>query len=387
MRALIAANEGCALQVCVYRQGKVIANLAIGEYGPIDPRTISVDTLFNSFSCGKAVCALLVHIMCDQGWISSLDDLVADYWPVFAEGGAEKASCTVRMLLEHRSGLSVGTPVDAGINQLCQFDEMVDRIARGPLTEACGTSKYHTMTYGWLVGGFVQAVAAKEQLNFSYSQLVKSFITEKLGIEDHCMTEIPRDSSSADGRLGSRSHERIASVTADSQLTSAASSAHDIFSQLGSMDSSDSRRIAGFDPRIFNDAQIREACIPSCNTHFSAYGLATIYAALAHDGSVHGRRVLSADYTARLKREVEKAPHQKESWPLGFRKFRHAGRAKVSAFGFNGISNLTGLADPATGTSVAIMVNQVSPKPTATASLLHEVCSELKSGEIVWPNF
>ena len=234
---------------------------------------------------------------------------------------------------------------------------------------------------------------------------MSSFITQKLGIEDHCYTSIPvaptppppptsaAAAAAAPPPPGPPSttptvHSRIASVTAPSQLTAAAAASSDIFAQLGSMDTSDSRRLAGFDPRIFNDQQVREACIPSCNTHFSAFGLATIYAALANDGSVHGRRVLSAEYVARLKRDVEKAPHQKETWPMGFRKFRHEGRPKVGAFGFNGISNLAGLADPATNTAMAVMVNQVSPNPVATASLLAEITSEMKGGgALVWPGY
>ena len=162
--------------------------------------------------------------------------------------------------------MSSSNPAHAEIAQLCDFDSMVKSMAAAAPSEECGISKYHTMTYGWLIGGFVQAVAAKEKMNFSYSQLVKCFITEKAGIEAHCFTEIP---PSNPRNPNQPVHTRLASVTAAEELLSASSSAEeDIFAQLGSMETSDSRKIAGFDPRIFNDVQIREACIPSCNTHF-----------------------------------------------------------------------------------------------------------------------
>ena len=121
--------------------------------------------------------------------------------------------------------------------------------------------------------------------------------------------------------------------------------------------------------------------------NFSAYGLATVYALLAGDGSINGRRILSADYTAKLKKSIQKAPYLRETWPSGFRKFRHVGRKGVTAFGFNGISSCTGFADPTTGTSVAIMVNQVSPKPVAASELIREISEEMKQGGMVWPGF
>jgi CubicO group peptidase (beta-lactamase class C family) len=54
------------------------------------------------FSCRKALTALSVHMAADRGLLD-YDDLVARWWPEFAEHG--KSEITIRHVLTHRSGL------------------------------------------------------------------------------------------------------------------------------------------------------------------------------------------------------------------------------------------------------------------------------------------
>ena len=110
MTELIASNTACGIQVCVIKRGKVLANLGSGELSRADPRPVTSETLFNSFSCGKIISVLLVHIMADKGWIDDLDDPVSKYWPDFGGGAPKRVGTTVRMLLEHCGGCSTAVP-------------------------------------------------------------------------------------------------------------------------------------------------------------------------------------------------------------------------------------------------------------------------------------
>ena len=84
------------------RFAKLFADTTViaGELGTLNPRPVLADSLYSSFSCGKAVCALLLHILANKGFLS-LDENVSAFWPAFSSHG--KGQVTVRHILEHRS--------------------------------------------------------------------------------------------------------------------------------------------------------------------------------------------------------------------------------------------------------------------------------------------
>ena len=388
MNDLIASNAACGIQVCVIKRGKVLVNLGSGELSRADPRPVTNDTLFNSFSCGKVICALIVHIMADKGWIDDLDDPVLKYWPNFGGSAASRTDTTVRMLLEHCSGCSASMPSGYTLASMCDFDEMVRWVGSEKCvsTEPLGVPRYHMLNYGWLIGGFVEMVARRSNLDISYGTLVKSFVIDALGLQGHIFTQLPEEGTpEAEGR---RVYSRLASITCDERLTERGPGSSDIFSQIGNMDSdNETKRIATFDPRVFNDPVVRTSCIPSCNTHMTAHGLATIYQALVGNGSTAGssNRILSSKYLKLLRSYVEKNHNDPSRYPGGFRVFNHASKLKHSAFGFNGLANLTGFADPSNGLSVAVMVNQLSDRPVTTGAIISDIYDELRLPPVRWP--
>lgn len=83
--------RGCAAQLCVIHDGRVLLDQAFG---------CGADSLFWLFSASKPVVALAVHLLAERGLIS-LDDAVARYWPQFARHG--KGAITIRHVLQHRA--------------------------------------------------------------------------------------------------------------------------------------------------------------------------------------------------------------------------------------------------------------------------------------------
>ncbi|KAF5774300.1 putative beta-lactamase/transpeptidase [Helianthus annuus] len=57
------------IQVCAYKDGKVIIDTAAGVLGKDDPRPVQPDSLFNCFSVTKAVTAGMIHWLADKGYV------------------------------------------------------------------------------------------------------------------------------------------------------------------------------------------------------------------------------------------------------------------------------------------------------------------------------
>jgi len=154
---------------------------------------------------------------------------------------------------------------------------------------------------------------------------------------------------------------------------------------LGDMNNSgDTLQEMGMDPRAFNDASLRASLLPAANTHWTATGLATMYAALAGDGSLPGQgRILSAEYCHRLQSDIASSNEQGLWWPKGFRRFKVASSSSnplpvQRGFGFPGLFNNMAYCDPAEGLSVAILVNQLDKHGTAGKELLGTIAEVLE---------
>lgn len=372
------------LQVVVLWRNKLEAQVAWGELGPVDPRPVKMDSLFCTFSCGKALTSLLVHVLCDRGWISSIDDPVMQYWPEF--GCAGKEAISIRQILQHEAGLAHASPRfalkhGAGglIRALGDFKRMCRWIAKArPDAKDLGVPTYHALTQGWLVAGLAEQVARKHTKRSDYKSLVADLVLRPLGIEEDVFVQIPEESITQEV---SHVQARLASVALDPDLL-AKDESNDIFTDIGGgFRSNDGIGQLGMDPRMFNDASIRAALLPAANTHFTAGALAVIYGALGGNGSlVHQGRVLSEEYCRNLQREIA-SYDGRSPWPCGFRRFQvvpDGDTASVGrAFGFVGLMNSIGYCDPEDGLSVAVVVNQLSENGDAAAELLSTVSSVL----------
>lgn len=58
------------LQVCAYKDGKVVIDTAAGVLGKYDPRPVQPDSLFPVFSVTKGITAGMVHWLVDKGYDS-----------------------------------------------------------------------------------------------------------------------------------------------------------------------------------------------------------------------------------------------------------------------------------------------------------------------------
>ncbi len=125
-----------AMSLVVRRRGQILLKRSIGclrgnglDEHEGDATPLSPDAPICLFSASKAVSAMLLHKLVDDGKLS-LDDRVVDYIPDFAPHGKDRV--TIRQLLAHRAGipqLPITHP-DPGL--LRHWDAMVHLLCLAP---------------------------------------------------------------------------------------------------------------------------------------------------------------------------------------------------------------------------------------------------------------
>jgi CubicO group peptidase (beta-lactamase class C family) len=172
-----------AMQLCVRRHGQVILDRALGHAsgnGPTDaPDTPKVPatpaTPFTIFSAGKAVTAMLVHLL-DQRDQIRLDDPVAEYVPEFGTG--TKRWITIRHLLTHRAGIPNLPRESMDLDRLVDPGWILRTLCATRLAWRPGWRlAYHPFTAGFVLGEVVRRVTGA-----SIAALLDQAIRRPLGL-------------------------------------------------------------------------------------------------------------------------------------------------------------------------------------------------------------
>lgn len=190
--ALYRTGENPGISLCVRYRGQVILNRAIGHArgnGPDDDAyaekiPMQVDTPVCLFSASKAVTAMLVHWLAQEGKINLLDP-VAHYLPEFANHGKENV--TIQHLLSHRGGVPrLEGEVDPAL--LFEHDQVVDMLCHArPVSPGGRRQAYHAITAGFILGELVERVAAKP-----LNALLDEVVRQPLGMK-HFTFGLPRE--------------------------------------------------------------------------------------------------------------------------------------------------------------------------------------------------
>ncbi len=151
------------MQLSVRHRGEQILHRAIGHAsgnGPHDdpraPRVaMTTETPVCYFSASKAVTALLMHMLVEQGLISLMDP-VAYYCPEFAQNG--KRTINIHQILSHRGGIPA-IPKDTPIDVLWHQDEIWRLLCEAEPVEVDGTKfAYHAITGGYVLQRVLEKV-------------------------------------------------------------------------------------------------------------------------------------------------------------------------------------------------------------------------------------
>ncbi len=331
--------------VCVLVDGEPVVDLVGGWADEARTRPWQHLTLVNFYSVGKAVVALLLLQLVDEGRVG-LDDPIATVWPEFAAAGKQRA--TIRHALCHRAGVPA-IRERLTDDDLWNWSRMTEALAATePWHEPGSRHVYHTNTYGHLVGEIVRRVSG----------------------------EMP----------GSRLRTLAASLGADAHwgLTEAEQQrcAELLWAPATSLDAIDPFTVEGdaqmpllsyFNPPgyssrgVVNTPQWRAAQVPATNGHGTAVGVARLYAAII------GRQpILSADLLAEATRVQSTGPcpvlGEDVTFGLGFTptSTRRPFGPNPRSFGHFGTGGALGFADPDSGVAFGYVMNHVIPRWQST---------------------
>ncbi|XP_042392295.1 uncharacterized protein LOC121983739 isoform X2 [Zingiber officinale] len=416
------------IQVCAYKDGKVIIDTAAGVLGRYDPRPVQPDTLFPVFSVTKGITAGMVHWLVDKGELE-LTETISNIWPEFS---GSKNDIKIHHVLNHSSGLhnAMSDVMRGNPLLMCDWEESLRHIAMSvPETDPGSQQLYHYLSFGWLCGGVIERASGKK-----FQHILEEAIIHPLNIEGELYIGIPPGVES-----------RLATLTLDKEELQNLLEIRSRQDMPSSLQQVNLAEIASTLPILFNTLNIRRAIIPAANGHCSARALARYYASLATGGlippphssmskpllghHVHVPTFPSAKQSKKkwkIKEIVSANKHSPSSntnrnnsntanlvantegdWKnigrifsspkihdafmglgeysdlvvpngkfgLGFRNFYTANR-NLSCFGHSGVGGSTGFCDIEHNFSIAITVNKMS-LDGVTRSIVQLICSEL----------
>ena len=173
-----------AISLCIRRHGEVVIDRALGHasgMGPdeppgTEPVLATPDTPFCIFSASKAITAILIHHLDDQGLIH-IDDRVSEYIPEFGVNGKETA--TIRHVLTHRAGIPSVAGHGNDPDLLLHPERIVQLLSAAKPDSPPGRRlAYHAVTGGFVLGEVVKRVTGKTIRDYMHDTVI-----EPLGFE------------------------------------------------------------------------------------------------------------------------------------------------------------------------------------------------------------
>jgi CubicO group peptidase (beta-lactamase class C family) len=363
--------------VCVYHRGEKVVDIWGGSKDR-EGNAWEEDTVAPSFSTTKGVMSTLLHILVEDG-LASYDDAVADHWPEFGANGKE--AITIRHVLTHEAGLYRASEVIQRPDEMRDWDHMKARVAAASPAHAPGAAHgYHALTYGWLLGGLIEAITDKP-----LQRVLLEELAEPLDL-DGCYIGLPHNELyrrakliTNDGRFGPP--EATHGVGADIRRWLVRG-----FKELGiDFDESKAALLPFDQPVDWNDEATVQAVIPAANGQFTARSLARVYAMIAGGGQLDDARLLSPERvqamgTIQSKRR-DRVLHIPMHWRLGYHRAFAIGANTRSAFGHYGFGGSGALCDPKRQLSVAMTVNSGGGSPTGGSRIAWIAGAAMRAAE------
>ncbi|MEC7376739.1 MAG: serine hydrolase domain-containing protein, partial [Pseudomonadota bacterium] len=260
------------IQISIRHRGEQVLHRAIGHArgnGPEDPPNaarvpMTTDTPICYFSASKAVTALLMHMLAEQGLVNLMDP-VSYYCPEFASNG--KRTITVHQILSHRGGIPA-IPRETPIDVLWNRDEIWRLLCAARPVEVDGAKvAYHAITGGFVLQRVLESVTGDSIENYLDRHLRQPMGMKwfTYGIDKEHLGEL-----AANYATGPRPRFPVSWVV---------------------------NRALGGDIRtveaVTNDARFQEAVIPAGNLCGTAEEMGRFFQMMLNGGVWNGRRICS----------------------------------------------------------------------------------------------
>ncbi len=327
------------LSLCIRRSGELLINRSIGyQHGDADSDDAVIgglNTPICLFSASKAVSAMLIHLLAEQGKIHLMDPL-SYYIPEFATNG--KGYITIYQLLAHRAGVpGLGEDVDPGV--LFDREEAVARIcAADPIDHLGRTSAYHAITGGFLIDELIRRTTG-----LTVQQFLDRYIRKPMGMRYFRYGLTKRDINKA----------------AENRFTGL---------EPGKFVGTTLKNVLGLDymavMELTNTDEFKQAVLPAGNIYATAEEASRFFQMLLDFGRYGERRIMQPLTVHRAIQEAGKASidaslkipmRYSPGFMLGGSPAGIYGKDSHYAYGHLGLSNVFVWADPQRDISVAIL--------------------------------
>jgi len=322
LAALWDGTDEIGAAFAVEIDGKPVINLHAGWTTPKRETEWAADTIVPVFSTGKAITALVMGWLKDQGHFS-FTDKVADHWPAFAQAG--KADVTIAQALSHQAGLS-------GIAEDMQASDWFDRelieeklAAQDPLWPLGKGTGYHPITFG-----FIADAIARRTDGRTIGEILKAEIAGPRGLDFFVGTP-------------ESEHHRVAEHKLPPKPP-----------VLGEMN--EIKKIAFLKPWSSpgrrGAVDWRKAEFPAANGHGSASGIAALMGIFANEGKLGGEPLIAPETIAEIMTEQVSGQDRvlpfDLSFGMGVMRNRNSGHygPEPGAVGHYGLGGSCGFADP-----------------------------------------
>ncbi len=337
-----------AILFCVRRNGHMILNRAMGYargFGELDaagaaqetdePELVTTNTPACLYSASKAVTAMLIHKLADEGLINLLDP-VAHYLPEFGQHGKDRI--TLFHILAHRGGVP-GIPASEHFTNLGDHARQWALICDARPIDAHGrTSAYHAITGGTILQAVLEKVTG-QRITHYWNQHFK----KPLGLR----------------YFGYGANQRDFALMARDQVTGAKvpKRVRTYFRQYLGMD-------VETESTMFNDFRFYEKPIPAGNMVATAEESNRFFQMLLDQGRYQGKQIVSPLAIRRATQEV--GPHEFDrvlklplrcspGMMLGGAPYGLYGPHTGQAFGHVGLINTFIWADPERNLTVSLL--------------------------------
>jgi CubicO group peptidase (beta-lactamase class C family) len=336
------------VSLVVRHRGLPVVNRAIGHRLLGGEALMTPTTPACLFSCSKAITALVIHKLAEDG-VVGLDDRVAEHLPAFAANG--KAHVTVRDLLTHRAGLARIPLEKPDPMILFDVEAVLDALCRAPL-EGYSRQAYHAVTSGYVLGAVAEQASGRG-LRTLLADLVAPLDCPTVGY----------------GVVPERRDEAALSYT------TGATNLPVLKQAVG--------RLIGLEPQLvapaMNAAIAAPSVLPAAGMWAGASDVAKIFQMLVDGGAWNGRQVLERDTVAEAVRPA--GPLVMDATlpaPIRFSAGFMLGEPTISLYGVNtarafghlGYTNVLCWADPDRHLAAALLTTGKSIAPEGFLAMM-----------------
>jgi len=320
------------LSLCLRRRGEIVLNRSLGH--ATNDKVASVGTPICLFSASKAVSAVLVHLLAEQGKVNLLDP-VSYYLPAFAAKG--KGGITILQLLTHRGGIAM-VPDDIELDLLFDHDAALQMICETEPTDHQGREQaYHTLTTGFIFNELIKLTTG-----LNAQQYLQRYISKPMGMRYFRFGLTKRDQANValntttglDSELINRALATVLGTHPDQAVD------------------------------MTNDPRFYRSVIPSANLFATAEEVSRFYQMLLNQGQWQGKQILDPLTVHRATRSQGKFVLDKSLMlPMRYSAGFMLGGSPIGiycrdtqyAYGHLGYANIFCWADPQRDIAVSLM--------------------------------